>query len=292
MRLFVNYTLNGITEGMIGAAVALGLVLVWRSTRVLNFAQGAMAMITTYIADAALEHQVGYWAAFVVALAAGFVIGGLVERVVIRPVENRNALDAVIVAIGVLIFIEALAGGIWGSSQRGFPSPFSQIGFRVGGQGIELDPFDVFTIAAVLGLMLLLLLGFRKTSVGLRMRAAAFAPEVAGLLGVRVKRMFTLGWALAAAAGSLAGLFVAPRVFLSPSNMDTVLIYGFTAAIIGGLESPLGALVGGLVSGLALSYVGGYLGSSFQPIGAVGLLVVVLMVRPAGLFSSAEQRRV
>jgi branched-chain amino acid transport system permease protein len=292
MRLFVNYTLVGITQGMIYAAVALALVLAWRSTRILNFAQGAMAMITTYVAETLLDHSVGYWVAFAVAIAAGLLIGGLTERVVIRPVEARNPLNAVIVAIGVLIFLEALAAAIWGSAERGFPAPFSAVGFRVGGAGIELNPFDVFIIVAVLVTMGLLLALFRFTSLGLRMRASAFSPEVAGMLGVRVKRLLTVGWALAAGVGALAGLFVAPTVFLSPSDMDSILIFGFTAAIIGGLDSPIGALVGGLVSGVVLSYVGGYVGSSFQASGAVVLLVLVLMVRPSGLFSSSQPRRV
>jgi branched-chain amino acid transport system permease protein len=277
---------------MIYAAVAMALVLAWRSTRILNFAQGALAMTTTYIAETVLDHSIGYWEAFVVALAAGLALGAVTERLVIRPVESRNPLNAIIVAIGVLIFLEALAAAIWGSQQRGFPAPFSIIGYTVGGSGIDFTPFDLFVIVAVLVMMGLLLALFRLTGLGLRMRASAFSPEVAGMLGVRVKRLLTLGWALAAGVGALAGLLAAPSVFLYPQNMDSILIFGFTAAIIGGLESPLGALVGGLVSGLALSYVGGYIGSSFQASGAVVLLVVVLMLRPSGLFSSSQARRV
>ncbi len=292
MRLFVNYTLLGLTQGMIYAAVALALVLAWRSTRILNFAQGAMAMITTYVAETMLDRSIGYWLAFTVAVLAGLLLGGVTERVVIRPVESRSPLNAVIVAIGVLIFLEALAAAIWGSQQRGFPAPFSVVGYTVGGRGIEFSPFSLFTVLAVFLMMGLLLVLFRYTSLGLRMRASAFSPEVAGMLGVRVKRLLTLGWALATGVGALAGLFVAPSVFLSPGYMDSILIFGFTAAIIGGLDSPPGALVGGLVSGLVLSYVGGYVGSSFQAAGAVVLLVVVLMVRPSGLFSSSQPRRV
>lgn len=292
MRLFVNYTLNGISSGMIYAAVALGLVLIWRSTRILNFAQGGMAMITTYVAATVLEHSVGYWGAFVVALVAGLLLGAAAERVLIRPVEGRSPIDAVIVAIGFLIFLEALAGAIWGSNLRAFPAPFRQVGYVIGGHALAFTPFDLFVVAAVLVLMGLMLVLFRYTAVGLRMRASAFSPEVARLLGVRVNQMLTLGWALAAMAGALAGLFVAPAVFLSPNYMDSILIFGFTAAIVGGLESPVGSLVGGLITGLALSYVGGYIDSSFEPTGALVLLVVVLMVRPSGLFSRAQPRRV
>ncbi|HLN06086.1 MAG TPA: branched-chain amino acid ABC transporter permease [Acidimicrobiales bacterium] len=292
MRLFVDYTLSGVSAGMVYAAVALGLVLIWRSTQILNFAQGAMAMLTTYVASTLLEHSFGYWAAFALALVAGLVLGAATERVLIRPVEGRSAIDAVIVAIGLLIFLEALAGAIWGSNPRAFPAPFKLVGYVIGGQPVEFTPFDLFIVLAVLLLMGLMLVLFRFTGVGLRMRASAFAPEVARLLGVRVNRMLTLGWALAAMAGALAGVFVAPKVFLSPTYMDSILIYGFTAAIVGGLESPVGSLVGGLGTGLILSYVGGYLGSSFQATGALVLLVVVLMVRPTGLFSRVQPRRV
>lgn len=292
MRVFVNYTLNGVSSGMIYAAVALGLVLIWRSTRLLNFAQGAMAMVTTYLALTFLEHSLGFWEAFVLALIAGLLLGGITERVLIRPVEGRGPINAVIVTIGLLIFLEGGAGAIWGSSPRGFPPAFSINGYVIGGKGVEFAPADLFTVAAVLGLMGLMVLLFRFTPVGLRMRASAFSPEVARLLGVRVKRMLTLGWALATMTGALAGLFVAPKVFLSPNYMDSILIYGFAAAIVGGLESPVGSLVGGLATGLALSYVSGYIGSDYPPIGAVVLLVVVLMVRPAGLFSRVQPRRV
>jgi len=223
---------------------------------------------------------------------AGLALGAATERVLIRPVEGRNPIDAVIVAIGFLIFLEAVAGAVWGSSPRGFPVPFSRLGYTVAGHSIEFTPFDLFIVVAVLVLMGLLLVLFRFTGLGLGMRAAAFAPEVARLLGVRVNRMLTLGWALAAMAGALAGLFVAPEIFLTPTYMDSILIYGFTAAIVGGLESPFGSLVGGLGTGLALSYVGGYLGPSFQAAGALALIVVVLMLRPTGLFTRVQPRRV
>ncbi|HEV2362495.1 MAG TPA: branched-chain amino acid ABC transporter permease [Acidimicrobiales bacterium] len=292
MNEFVTNTLTGLTSGMIYAAVALGLVLIWRSTHILNFAQGGMAMLSTYVAMTLLEHSLGYWEAFPLALVAGFAIGAITERALIRPVEHRSPIDAVMIAIGFLILVEAGAGAIWGSSPRAFPTSFANVGYVVGGRAIAFTPFDLFIVGSVLGLMLLMLGLFRLTAVGLRMRASAFAPEVARLLGVRVNRVLTLGWALASMAGALAGLFVAPTVFLSPNYMDSILIYGFTAAIVGGLESPVGSLVGGLATGLALSYVGGYMNPSFQATGALVLVAVVLMVRPSGLFARAQERRV
>jgi branched-chain amino acid transport system permease protein len=289
---FVDFTLNGITSGMIYAALAVSLVLIWRGTRVVNFAQGGMAMLTTYIGVSVVDRHQSYWLAFAVALLCGLVLGAVLERLVVRHVEGKPPLNAVIVTLGLLILIEAVAGMIWGGRFRSFPEPFSIRGFTLGHNHLALSPFDAFTILAVLAVMAGLLVLFRGTAAGLRMRAAAFEPEVARLLGVRVGRVLTMGWALAAVAGSLAGLLVAPNILLYPNNMDAILVFGFTAAILGGLDSPVGAVVGGLVIGLGLSYVGGYLGSDLESLGALVILIAVLMVRPEGLFTNAAPRRV
>jgi branched-chain amino acid transport system permease protein len=289
---FVVLSLNGVVLGAIYSAIALALVLIWRSTRVVNFAQGAMAMFTTYIALALIDHGWSYWLAFGGALVAGFVIGAVVERVLVRPVESSPSLNVVILALGVLLFLEALAPMIWGGQIRTFPTPLSIRGIKAGTGRLALSPFDVFTIGAIVAVMILLVLLFRFTDLGLRMRAAAFRPEIARLLGVRVGRMLTLGWALAALVGSLAGILIAPSSLLYPNYMDPILVFGFTAAVLGGLESPLGAVVGGMLIGLALSYVGGYMGSDLETVGALVILVVVLMIRPQGLFSRSRVRRI
>lgn len=290
MSLFVNVTLDGVSQGMIYAALALAIVLVFRATKIINFAQGAMAMMTTFIASSLLDHGASYWLAFVAALAIGFLLGALVERLLIRPLEGRSELNPVIVTIGLLVVLEGLAGAIYGNSSRGFPAAYSQSGLVIGHTQIAFSHFDVFILVAVLGLMLANLVLFRATTLGLRMRASAFAREVSRLLGVRVGSLLTLGWALAGLAGALAGLLTAPTSSFGPYFMDLNLIYAFTAAVIGGLESPVGALVGGLITGLCLSYVGGYLGSGLQPLGALALLMVMLMVRPNGLFSRQATR--
>ncbi|HEY7282924.1 MAG TPA: branched-chain amino acid ABC transporter permease [Actinomycetota bacterium] len=292
MHRFVVLSLNGVVLGAIYSAIALALVLIWRSTRVVNFAQGAMAMFTTYIALALIDHGWSYWLAFGGALVAGFVIGAVVERVLVRPVESSPSLNVVILALGVLLFLEALAPMIWGGQIRTFPTPLSIRGIKAGTGRLALSPFDVFTIGAIVAVMILLVLLFRFTDLGLRMRAAAFRPEIARLLGVRVGRMLTLGWALAALVGSLAGILIAPSSLLYPNYMDPILVFGFTAAVLGGLESPLGAVVGGMLIGLALSYVGGYMGSDLETVGALVILVVVLMIRPQGLFSRSRVRRI
>jgi branched-chain amino acid transport system permease protein len=291
----LNETLNGITSGAIYASIALALVLIWRGTRIVNFAAGAMAMVSAFIALSVIDAGAGYWLAFLAALAFGLVAGAVVERVLVRPVESKPPLTAVILTFGLLILIEAIVGMIWGEKSRALPAAtFSIKGVSIGGQTVALSPFDLFVIGAVLGTMVLLIVLFRATNLGLKMRAAAFQPEIARLLGVRVGRMLSLGWALASLVGALAGVLVAPKVFLSPNFMDAPLVYGFSAAVIGGLDSPVGAVAGGLALGLVTSYVGGWqvLGPSLEVLGAFVLLIVVLMVRPEGLFSGIKPRRV
>jgi branched-chain amino acid transport system permease protein len=289
---FIDLTLNGISTGAIYGAVALALVLIWRATRIVNFAQGAMLMITTFIASAVISSTGSYIFGFAVALCAGLVLGAVVERVVIRPIENAPPLNAVIVTLGLYTVLVAAAGMIWGNTPRSFPAAFSLRGYKVGGTNLLFTPNDTFIVLVVIAVALILALLFRATSLGLQMRAAAFAPEVARLLGVRVGRIFTVGWGLAAVAGAIAGVLVAPSVFLGPNSFDPILISGFVAAVLGGLDSPPGAVIGGILLGLALSYVSGYEGSALVPLAALVILMVVLMVRPTGLFSASQERRV
>jgi len=291
---FLQFTLSGVAFGMIYAAVALSLVLIWRGTRLLNYAQGGMAMFTTYVGIEVIYRTGSYWTGFAAALAAGIVLGVVCQLTVIRPTINKPPLNAVVVTIGLLILIEGLAGIFFGGQYRSFPTAFSQIGLRIGGTPLGVSRYDVFVAAAVLAVTLALAVAFRYTSAGLRMRAAAFNATIARLSGIRVARVLTVGWALAGLLGALAGVLVSPSTFLYPNSMDTIFVYGFTAAVIGGLDSPLGAVVGGLLLGLALSYSGGYLhnGSNLVPVVALVILVVVLMVRPDGLFSTTQVRRV
>jgi branched-chain amino acid transport system permease protein len=289
---FLQFTLSGIVFGMIYAAVALSLVLIWRGTRLLNYAQGGMAMFTTYVAIEVVYRTGSYWAGFVVALAAGAVLGAVCQLTIIRPTLNKPPLNAVIVTVGLLVLLEGLAGILYGGQYRSFPAAFSITGLRVGRTSLGVSRYDVFVVAAVLAATLALAAAFRYTSAGLRMRAAAFNATIARLSGIRVARVLTVGWALAGLLGALAGVLVSPSTFLYPNSMDTIFVFGFTAAVIGGLDSPAGAVVGGLLLGVALSYVGGYLNSDLTSIVALGILVVVLMIRPDGLFSATKVRRV
>jgi branched-chain amino acid transport system permease protein len=198
----------------------------------------------------------------------------------------------VIVTLGLYALLVAIAGMIWGNTPRAFPAAFSLRGYTVGNTTLLFTPNDTFIVLLVLFVAAVLAGLFRFTSLGLQMRAAAFAPEVARLLGTRVGRIFTVGWAFAAVAGSLAGVLVAPSVFLGPNSFDPILITGFVAAVLGGLDSPPGAVIGGVLLGLALNYVAGYWHSALVPLAAFLILLAVLMVRPTGLFSAARERRV
>lgn len=292
MQQLVNTVLSGLTQGMVYAAFALALVLIWRSTRIVNFAQAPMAMFTTLLALQVIEAGYSWWVGFAVALLAGLALGAVVERVLVRPVENKPEINAVILTLGLFVVLHALASVVFGNRYRSFPAVFGIRGKEVGGTTIALTGFGIFTILAVLAVMGLLVALFRFTDLGLRMRAAAFNPEVARLLGVHVGRMLTLGWALASLVGSLAGLLIAGGSLVHPSYMDAVVVYGFVAAVLGGLDSPGGAVVGGLLLGLALSLVSGYVGSELVALASLAILMLVLLLRPQGLFAATRERRV
>lgn len=291
----LGLVLYGIGNGAVYAAVALALVLIWRSTGIVNFAQGGMLMITTFVAyTLVVEHGANYWVGLIVALLFGFVLGAVVERLLIRPVESGPHLNAVILTLGLLLVLQAVAGMIWGNGVASYPPEFSVVYYRAGGQALLFSPNTLFIVLAVGLVMLALTVLFRGTSLGLRMRASAFNAEVARLLGVRVGRMLTLGWALAAVVGALAGVLVAGTEpnYMNPNGFDALLIFGFTAAVIGGLDSPLGAVVGGLILGVSLSILDDYVSNQVDTFWTLCLLTVVLMLRPGGLFARAKARRV
>ena len=292
MLQLLNTALGGLVLGMVYGAFALALVLIWRSTRIVNFAQAPMAMVTTFVALVVIDAGHSYWLGFAAALASGLLLGAVLERVVVRRVEGGPEINAVIVTLGLFIVLHGLAAVVFGNRYRSFPAPFGIRGLQVGDTTIAITGFGIFTIVAVLVVMGLLVLLFRHTDVGLRMRAAAFNQEVARLLGVPVGAMLTLGWALAAVVGSLAGVLIAGGSLVHPSYMDAVVVHGFVAAVLGGLDSPVGAVVGGLLLGLSLSFVSGYVGSQLVPLAALVILVLVLVLRPDGLFGGARERRV
>jgi branched-chain amino acid transport system permease protein len=292
LERFIFLTFNGVTQGVIYAAFALALVLIWRAARVVNFAQGAMAVLCAYAAYKISDASGSYLLGFAVALVAGLVLGAVVERGLMRFVGHANPLNDVIVALGLALFLTAVVGMIWGGEYQAANHPFTTSSIAIGDVPVtnQYNLFVLGTVGVVVGGLALL---FTRTPVGLRMRAAAFAPEVSRLLGVSVGRMLTLGWALASAVGAVAGVLIVPTEFgLHPHAMDIAFASAFTAAVVGGLDSPVGAVVGGILVGLVLSYVSDYISASVTPIAVLVVLLTVLLIRPAGLFSSARAREV
>lgn len=293
MERFVLFTVNGMASGAIYASVALALVIIWRTTRVLNFAQGSQAVASAYVAWQITDWTGSFWLGFVAALVSGLVIGALMQVTIFRGAEALPPLTTIIVGIGALILIEAVLGMVFSPERiRTLDHAFSTTKLRIGDFPLASWQ-DLFILGAVLASMAALGYVMTRTTLGLKMRAAAFAPETARLMGVKVSRMLTLGWALAGLAGALAAVLVIPRAAeLVPQAMTGVFVLGFVVAVIGGLDSPIGAVVAGLATGLVLSYVGGYVSASLMDPAAFVLLMVVLLVKPEGLFASAQARRV
>ncbi|WP_420637704.1 branched-chain amino acid ABC transporter permease [Candidatus Poriferisocius sp.] len=291
--LFFQQVVDGLASGAIYGSLALALVMIYRSTGIINFAQGEMAMFSTYIAWQLTEWGVGILLALFVTVLLSFVAGAAIQATVIRPVEGADHLTQIMVTLGIFFIINNIAGWQWTYQGQVVPSVF---GDRV----LSLD--DVRVTALALGTVLVLIaevalltLLLQRSRVGLAMRGAVDNPESAELCGVSVTRMLMIGWGLAAAFGAIAGVLVTPRLFLSPSVMFGVLIYSFAAAILGGLDSPIGAVVGGLTVGVAENLASTYIdfvGGDLKIGVALALIIVVLLVRPNGLFGSAEVARV
>jgi len=290
---FVQQVVSGLAAGSIYASLALALVLIYRATDVVNFSQGEMATFTTYVAWSLMHHGVSYWPAFALTLGFAFFFGLGIQRTVIRPVERRPEIVIVIVTIGLLIAINGLVGWIWGGETKALDSPFPNRSWEIGGVAISIQ--DVGTLGVCLLTVLVLWSFFRFTTIGLAMRSSAVNPDASRLLGVRVSWMLAIGWGLAAVLGAVAGLMAAPTVFLDPGMMLVILIYAFAAAVLGGIDSPVGAVVGGLLLGVIVNLLGAYVdfvGAELRLPTALAILLLVLIIRPQGLFGHVAVRRV
>jgi len=289
---FVSYLLGGVTSGIVYALMALALVLIYRSSGVVNFAQVGQATITCYVA-LTVQLRTGSWTlGLAAALLAGLVLGALVQFVVLRPVRRADPAGALIATFGVLIALQGIAGLVWTGEFRAFPQPFPDTPLTVAGTSLPFSVYNLVTLIAAGILVIALAWLFNRTDVGLAMRASAFNPEVARLSGVRVGRMIALGWALAGLVGALAGVLVAPLTLLSPTSFTILLVFAFTVAVVGGLESPVGAVVVGIFTGLVLSLVTGYTDSTNTPLVALALLVISLILKPEGAFGHRSTREV
>ncbi|HEY8776340.1 MAG TPA: branched-chain amino acid ABC transporter permease [Gaiellaceae bacterium] len=290
---FAQQLAAGIREGAIYAGLALAIVIIYRSTRVINFAQGELATFTTFIAWSLMNHGLSFWTAFPIVLAIAFTGGMAIERIVIRPVEDAPVLTIVIITLGLALLLNGLMSVIWGGASRQFNGPFSTRTIDVGSVPISVQ--DIGIVVVSVGLVVLLALFFRFTKLGLALRAAAVNPESSRLVGIRVGWMLALGWGIAAVLGAVAGMMIAPVVFLDPNMMQTILLYAFAAAVLGGLDSPLGAVVGGILLGVTITLLGryvGFIGSTLKLPAALMLILVLLLVRPGGLFGRVVVKRV
>ena len=293
MQLLAQQIVSGLATGSSFASMALALVLIYRSMGVINFAQGELAMFSTYIAWQLVQMGVPLPAAFFITVVAAFAGGVALERLVIRPVERAPQLTVVIVTLGLFTAVNGLAGWIWGYIVKPFPSPFPTTPLQVGGVAFSAQDVGVIVVSLVtLGLVTLF---FQKTKLGLAMRAAAIYPDQSRVLGIRVGWMLALGWGLASVVGAISGIMIAPVVFLDPNMMQSVIVYAFAAAVLGGIESPIGAVVGGLILGVVLNLLGTYvemIGNELRLAAALAIIVAVLVIKPSGLFGRATVQRV
>jgi len=289
MHQLLQQIFSGLAAGAIYASLALALVMIYRATDLVNFAQGDMAMFSTYVAWMLVNAGTPFWAAFLITLVASFLGGMAIERIIIRPVEKAPVLAAVVVTIGLLLIFNSLAGWIFSYTLQEFPSPFPDRTLF----GALMTTRDLGVIGVTLVMLVLLFAFFRFTTTGLAMRAAAQNPQSALLCGIPVGRMLAIGWGLAAAIGATAGIMVAPVLFLDPNMMGGVFLYAFTGALLGGITSPVGAVVGGLIVGVTENLVGTYLiASQLKLTVALVLIILVLVFKPNGLFGTAIVRRV
>jgi branched-chain amino acid transport system permease protein len=290
---FLQQVVSGLATGGIYASLALALVMIYQATEIVNFAQGELAMFSTYLAWSMLNHGVPYWAAFFGTLVLAFLGGLLIERIIVRPVEGKPVLTLVIVCIGLLVIVNSVAGWIFSYVIQPFPSPFPKAPIHIG--RIVFGAHDLGVIGVTLAMLCGLYVFFRYTPLGLAMRAAAQNPASSRLCGIRVGWMLALGWGLAALVGAVAGMLIAPVIFLEPNMMGGILIYAFAAATLGGITSPFGAVVGGFLVGVIENLAGTYIpfiGTELKLTVALLIIIVVLLVRPSGLFGHAIVRRV
>lgn len=290
MQAFLHQLLSGLANGAIYASVALALVMIFKATHHVNFAQGELAMFSTYVAYTLIHAGVPYWGAFGITLVFAFTAGVAIERLLLRRLRHAPVLTVVIVFIGLLVVFNGLAGPLFGFTNRDFPSPFDP---RAWYGSTYLSPHEVGMIGVTLIVLAIVFAFFRFTRLGLAMRAAAENPASSRLVGIRVGWMLALGWGLASVLGAVAGMMAAHKVFLEPNMMSGVILYGFAAALLGGIDNPWGAPIGGFIVGVLENLAGAYVvGSNLKLALALVLIVAVLVFRPSGLFGRTVVVRV
>lgn len=297
MLKFITAILTSLATGSIYALMSTALVLVWRSTRVINFAQAGQAVLTTYIGYEVIVRSGSYWIGLIAAIISGAVIGAVIDRFFMRPIFKRVTtgpivmIAPVVATLGLLGIVQAIIGFKWGLSYQTIAAPVSTDGYRVFGSVIAFSPFNLMVLVSVTITMILLTILFQKTNIGLALRASAHSPEIAKLSGIKVDGVRTLGWALAGAAGGLAGMLFVPSAYLYPNSMDVLLVFGFIAAVIGGLDSLFGAVAGAMILGFAINFATAYISSKLVFPMAFIILILVLLIKPGGIFSAEKGRK-
>jgi branched-chain amino acid transport system permease protein len=298
---FINTLLIGITAGSIYSLMAISIVLVWRSTRVVNFAAGGLALASSFVGAAVLERTGSFWIALPLAMVAGAAFSAFIEYFFLRPLLKRSGDKGaeiflpIIATLGLLGIIKTILNFIYGERVGSLPPPLSDKGFIVSGESIALSPMRILILGIVLLLMISLTLIFQRTNLGLSLRASSFAPEISRLAGIRVDLIRTVGWAISGAAGATAGILqttngsgsVSPESF----EFSLLLVFGFVAAVIGGIESLVGAVLGGLTLGIILAFILMYVGGSLVFFAAFVILILVLLLRPNGIIGTKGGRR-
>lgn len=296
MNQFITAVLTSLSSGAIYALMSLSLVLVWRSTRVVNFAQAGQAVLTTYIGYAVIQKTGSYWIALVVAVISGALIGAIIDRFFMRPIFKRVTsgpivmIAPVVATLGLLGIIQAIIGFIWGLTNQSIEPPVSNAGLNINGTVVAFSLYNLLVLVIVTLVMVLLTLLFQKTNIGLALRASAYSPEIAKLSGIKVDAVRTLGWAISGAASGLAGMLYIPNTYLYPNAMDVLLVFGFIAAVIGGLDSMAGAVAGAMVLGFAINFSTTYISTTLVFPTAFVVLILVLLVKPSGLFAAKKGR--
>jgi branched-chain amino acid transport system permease protein len=297
MQKVIETLLIGLTTGSIYALMSLAIVLVWRSTRVVNFAQAGQAMLATYVGFEIASRSGVFWLAVLFAIVAGALVGAGVDYFFMRVLfKHANSGPAAVVApviatLGLLGLIRSFVGLTWGGEFKTIKSPVSTDGYTIGDTTIPFSPLNTLIIITVSLILIALAILFQRTNLGLALRASAYAPEIAQLAGIRTAQTRTIGWAIAGGVGAVAGMLNTSNNFLTPYSLDLLLVFGFIAAVIGGLESMVGAVLGALVLGIGLTFILNYVGTSLIFIGGFTVLILVLLIKPDGIMAKGKGRR-
>jgi len=293
----IDTFLTGLSTGSIYSLMSIALVLVWRSTRVINFAQAGQAVLSTYMGYEVIVRTNSFWLGLIGAMLAGALIGALIDFLFMRTLFRRVTsgpivlVAPVVATLGLLGIIQAVTGFVWGLENKSITPPVSTGGFEIGERTLPFGPLNLLIVVAVTISLLILALIFQRTNIGLALRASAFSPEISRLSGIKVDLVRTLGWAISGAAGGLAGMLFVSNTALNPNAMDVLLVFGFVSAVIGGLDSLIGAVAGGLVLGMAINFAVAYIDTQMIFPTTFIILILVLLLKPSGLFSRAKGRR-